>query len=183
MSCLTAKDLWDTLADMFSQRKNFDRIYNLYKQFFTLSRGEKSVTQYFIQMRGLLQDIQNFHPLDSDVSVTRRQRNQVNVTRFLDGLGSEFDSVRAQILAAGEDNLTLEDVYNKVLNAESTCLSSLRSSSENNSALKSAATFNSHNYFSKSKGSNDKGKGKGNGRKGDRKCMHCGRNNHDSKRC
>ncbi|XP_068642156.1 uncharacterized protein [Aristolochia californica] len=114
LSCNTAKAMWTTLASILSQESNLSSIYELYMKFFNMKRGGRSVTDYFTEMRGVLQEINTFHPFTMNVEDIRKKENQIQVARFLDGLGHEYDAIRTQLLV-NEDVTTLEQAFNRVL--------------------------------------------------------------------
>ena len=58
----TAKEVWKKLQTMFSQGKDL-RIYQLQKDLASSSQGELSMSDYFISLSILWDEIQNYEPL------------------------------------------------------------------------------------------------------------------------
>ncbi|XP_068657988.1 uncharacterized protein [Aristolochia californica] len=117
LTCSTVKAMWTTLAFILSHEINLSRIYELYVKFFNMKHGSRSVTDYFTEIRGLQQEISTFHPFTMNVEDIRKKENQIQVARFLDGLGLKYDAIRARLLV-NEDVTTLEQVFNKALQVE-----------------------------------------------------------------
>ncbi|XP_068657974.1 uncharacterized protein [Aristolochia californica] len=112
LSCNTVKAMWTTLAFILSHEINLSRIYELYVKFFNMKHGGRSMTNYFTDIRGLQQEISTFHPFTTNVEDIRKKKNQIQVARFLDGLGLKYDAIRAQLLV-NEDVTTLSKPLTK----------------------------------------------------------------------
>jgi hypothetical protein len=100
-SCIylsTTKDIWDHLSHMYSGVGNITRIYNVCKQYFGLEQGAQSVDEYYNQVVAICKERNLYQPLSIDLQKMEKQRQDVDVVRFLLGLRLEFESVRAQIL-------------------------------------------------------------------------------------
>ena len=106
----TAKQVWNRLVGMYSGVNNLRRTYDLHHQFFSLSIGSGSLEDYYSKFRGTCEELRVYEPISSDPQVMERQREHLEVARFLYGLSSFYDPVRSQIL--GERELpSLDEVF------------------------------------------------------------------------
>ncbi|XP_074337191.1 uncharacterized protein LOC141674381 [Apium graveolens] len=104
----TTKQIWDDLAARYSQN-NVPRLFNLRKDLASLTQGTKSITAYFTQFRGLIDELQNLAPIPKCVCVTsncacsvtvklEQYERQIHLSQFLMGLNDTFTSTRGHIL-------------------------------------------------------------------------------------
>ena len=83
------------------------------KQYFGLEQGVKSMDEYYIQVVAICKERNLHQPLSTDLRKMKKQRQDVDVVRFLLDLKPEFESVRAQIL--GGSNLpSLPEVFSRI---------------------------------------------------------------------
>jgi hypothetical protein len=118
-SCIylpTAKDIWDHLSHIYSGSGNITRIYEVCKQYFGLEQGAQTVDEYYNQVVAICKEWDMYQPLSTDLKKMDKQRQDVDVVRFLLGLKPEYESVRAQIL--GGSNLpSLPEVFSRIQRA------------------------------------------------------------------
>ena len=53
----TAKDVWDAIRETYSDAKNASQIFEIKTQLWQMKQGERKVTEYYIEMVGLWQDL------------------------------------------------------------------------------------------------------------------------------
>ena len=51
-----AKKIWDTLKQTYRYEKNISRVFEIYKQIFTLRMEDRSVQDHFTTLRALLDE-------------------------------------------------------------------------------------------------------------------------------
>ena len=83
-------------------------------EFYHLKQDGRSVTDYFASLKRVYEELNVIQPLSTDLEVMRKQREQMVVLRFLAGLTSKFDAVKAQILG-GAELPTLAETYARVM--------------------------------------------------------------------
>lgn len=118
-SCIylpTAKDIWDHLSHMYSGTGNITRIYEVCKQYFGLEQGAQPVDKYYNQVVAICKERDMYQPLSTDLQKMGKQRQDVDVVRFLLGLKLEYESVRAQILGSS-DLPSLPEVFSRIQRA------------------------------------------------------------------
>lgn len=53
----TAKEIWDTLREIYANEKNISRVFELYEQLFILRMGDMSVPEYCSTLRGISDEL------------------------------------------------------------------------------------------------------------------------------
>ncbi|XP_077223441.1 uncharacterized protein LOC143857053 [Tasmannia lanceolata] len=90
----TSRAVWLRAETLYSGTNNLTRICDVYTDFFTVKRGERSVSEYYSDFVGLFEQLDIYHPPSTYLAVLAKQKNELRVTHFLDGLGREFLSLR-----------------------------------------------------------------------------------------
>lgn len=104
----TAKQIWDDLAVRYSQN-NVPRLFNQRKDLASLIQGTKSITAYFTQYRGLMDELENLSPIPKCVCVNsncacqlsaklNQYEQRIKLSQFLMGLNDQFTTTRCHIL-------------------------------------------------------------------------------------
>jgi transposase InsO family protein len=98
----TAKDLWEGVAEMYSDLDNQSQIYELTLQLGEIRQADDSVTKYFNCLKRIWQDLDLFNVYEwKSTEDCKHYKKMVDVSRvfkFLAGLNIEFDEVRGRIL-------------------------------------------------------------------------------------
>ncbi|XP_073117115.1 uncharacterized protein [Elaeis guineensis] len=135
----TAQEVWETVAQMFSQKQNSAQAFEIRSQLRQLRQGDLSITEYATELKRLWSEAdhyRNFAPQCSiDVDGFQKYLEEERVQDFLYGLNPEYESVRVQLLA--RDILpSLGQVFSTVLSEETW----RRVTSDSNSSIRSALT-------------------------------------------
>ncbi|XP_030551316.2 uncharacterized protein LOC115755880 [Rhodamnia argentea] len=97
-----AKELWDSVNQMYSDLGNQFQIYELKLQLSEIRQGDDTVTKYFNVLRRLWQDLDLFNNYEWRSVEDFQHRKEVTeadrIFKFLAGLRNEFDEVRGRIL-------------------------------------------------------------------------------------
>ncbi|EOY21969.1 Integrase, catalytic region, putative [Theobroma cacao] len=118
-------DIWNTLKQSFAQPDD-SRVCNLQYTLGNVTQGTRSVDSYFIELKGIWEELRNYRPLPHCVcgkyspECFRRYSDQYQkdmVFRFLNGLNDFFSAVRSQIILM-DPIPSLDKVYNLVLREE-----------------------------------------------------------------
>ncbi|XP_052477253.1 uncharacterized protein LOC128032616 [Gossypium raimondii] len=121
-----SSDIWVDLRERFSQG-DLCRISDLQKEIYAFKQDDKTVTDYFTELKILWDELLQFRPLPScscptpcscgAVATARSYHNQDYVIRFLKGLNDSFSAVRSQILLM--DPLpSINKAFSKVIQQE-----------------------------------------------------------------
>ncbi|XP_057983248.1 uncharacterized protein LOC131168072 [Malania oleifera] len=98
----TAKEVWEAVHETYSDGKSYSQIFDLKTRLWQMRQGERGVTEYFMEMSHLWQELDLSIDEERECSgdSTRHQRRLKNerVFEFLAGLNRELDDVRGQIL-------------------------------------------------------------------------------------
>ncbi|XP_059647309.1 uncharacterized protein LOC132293728 [Cornus florida] len=183
----TAKEIWDRLQQLYSGTGNITRVYELCKQYFNLEQGNYSIEEYYSKVVGVWEELNLYQPITVDVRSMQQQRGDFNVVRFLTGLSSAYESLRAQIM--GSPTLpSFAEVFSRLQRA--TLASDTSNLNTGQSGERSALVVSKgeHNAYRggrggrSTRGGRDSRGGRGCGRES-RKCPHCGLSNHTMNFC
>lgn len=94
------KSYWECLQDVYFGLENVTPLYDVCKQYFGLEQGNQSLTKYYSQIMHVLQERNMYQSLTTGITRMEMQRQDMDVVRFLSGLKSEYELVRAQILCS-----------------------------------------------------------------------------------
>ena len=134
--CRTVKELMNYLAFLYSGKGNITRIYDVCKAFYRADKGDRSLTNYFMEFKKTYEKLNMLLPFSTDITVQQTQREKMVVMSFLAGLPSEFEIAKSQILS-GSEIFSLQDAFSRVLRIES--------SSNIQSTLPNSALVSHHN--------------------------------------
>ncbi|XP_071912963.1 uncharacterized protein [Coffea arabica] len=180
--CETTKEVWNYVRLLYCS--NLSRMYDVSLEYFQLQQDNKTVTEYFADLKRVSEELNVIMPLSSDITVMQRQREQMLVLKFLAGLKPEFEPIKSQILA-GEQLPSFAEVYAWVLRSAS------KDNAQGDGALindKSALVANNGrieqlNFGRGSRGGRSRGGRGDHGGRGTRECTHCGLKNHTRDTC
>ena len=71
MFLTTAKKIWDTLKVMYGNEKNLSRVFELYECLFELKQRDKSVPEFYGELKGFIDELKMHQPVDTDVTILR----------------------------------------------------------------------------------------------------------------
>ncbi|XP_041025357.1 uncharacterized protein LOC121265750 [Juglans microcarpa x Juglans regia] len=116
----SAKEMWSDLHERFSQG-NGPRIFQLQKSIASFAQDDLSVSAYFTQMKGLWDELMNYHHLPvcscGGLRSLMSMHQQDYVMRFLMGLNDSYSHIRGQILLI-EPLPPINKVFSLVLQEE-----------------------------------------------------------------
>ena len=111
--CDTAKELWDTLKNVYGNFSNLMRIYEVKKALNDLHQEDMEFTKVFGQYRALWAELEMLQPNSIDPSIINERKEQDKVFGLLMTLSSSYTNLIQHLLR--EDKLpTLEDVCAKI---------------------------------------------------------------------
>ncbi|XP_017413157.1 uncharacterized protein LOC108324738 [Vigna angularis] len=172
-----AQKLWEDLRERFSKGDNF-RIYDLLQEVNSIKQGERNITDYFIDLKVLWEELEFLRPIPSCTcnikcschvnKIDTDYRELEYVMCFLKGLGELYTNVRTQILLM-EPLPNINKVFSLILHQErqlsgSSCSDvKIHTDSTHQQQRKSHVLENFHSNTWKLHG-RVRGKGKGKGR-------------------
>lgn len=88
-----AKLVWK--QELFSGLNNLRRTYDLHETFFSLELGNFLLEDYYAKFRGVCEELNICEPISSDIQIMQRQRERLQVARFLSGLPTTYNPIRS----------------------------------------------------------------------------------------
>jgi len=82
----TTKVMWDTLKVMHGNEKNPSRISEIYERLFELKQGNKSVPNFYGELKGLIDELEMHQPAVTDVATLRGYHQDLTMSKFLSNL-------------------------------------------------------------------------------------------------
>ena len=73
---------------MYGYEKNISSVFEIYKQIFTLRMGDSSVQDHFATLQALLDKLDIYQPLTSDVTTMRRYREELAIATYFSSIDS-----------------------------------------------------------------------------------------------
>jgi len=101
----TAKDTWDTLKVMYENEKNPSRMFDIYERLFELKYGDRSVSEFYGELKGLIDELEMYQPFVTDAATLRGVSSGSRMSKFLSGLSPTlWSQIWGQIM--GGDNIS-----------------------------------------------------------------------------
>ena len=60
MFLTTVKDMWNTLKVVYGNEKNPSRVFEIYERLFELKQGDKSVVEFYEELKGLIDELEMY---------------------------------------------------------------------------------------------------------------------------
>ncbi|KAH7837531.1 hypothetical protein Vadar_014893 [Vaccinium darrowii] len=203
--CDTTKQIWDALADCFSQQNNVSRVFELYEKIFTTKQSGKPLFDYYSTLKSLWDQLLQHRPFTSNIKQQQRYSEDFMVASLLIGLDFSLGGFKDQILAS-ETFPTIANSYSRLSRSslgQSSTAPHFVASAPESSALVTSGGFCGTSWGNGRCGSGDRTSGRngtsgrvggsnfhgrscGDGRIGgwgECKCDHCGANNHTEPYC
>ena len=109
-----AKEICDTLKVMYVN-ENPSRVFEIYERLFELKHGDRSVPEFYGELKGLIDELEMHQPSVTDAVTLWRYRQDLAVSKFLSGLSLTLRFlVRDQILG-GDSIPTLNATFSRVM--------------------------------------------------------------------
>ncbi|XP_061351640.1 uncharacterized protein LOC133296630 [Gastrolobium bilobum] len=202
------EDAWNDLKDRFSQADIF-RISDLEDDICKLEQGNRTVAQYFTELKILWDEVDNLIPLPRCICQVqcscggynnmRKIRDRGRVIRFLKGLNNQYEHVSSQIMLI-DPIPVVNKVFSMIIQQErklsgpiqghaanSTRAFSYVSESKNNFNMgRGRSNFNrggNSDNFNRGGNTNNFNRGGNNGRGKGRFCTNCKMTNHTIESC
>ncbi|XP_010247565.1 PREDICTED: uncharacterized protein LOC104590549 [Nelumbo nucifera] len=117
----TAKEIWDSMKETYSQPLNVARAYELKCEVKNLKQRERPVSVYFATLKSLWHEIDHLETIEwesqKDAATYIKLIETNRVFEFLAGLNSDFDITRQQLLT--RESVILSQTYSLVHSEES----------------------------------------------------------------
>jgi len=96
-----ALDIWNDLKAHYSQG-DLSRIFYLQMEASSLNQGGLSITDYFIKLRVILNELDNFKPDHvcscNGFSIITQRKREDQAMQFLHGLNDQYNNIKAHVL-------------------------------------------------------------------------------------
>jgi len=102
----TVKEICEAICDTYSMKKNVSRVFEMYEDLFSLRQDDKSLKDYYIHFKGMIDKLNRYHPVTNDIEVIKKQLDELYIFKFLSELSSQLKSLRGHLLA-GEEGFSL----------------------------------------------------------------------------
>ena len=90
MSLKTAKEICDALKEMYSNEHNISRVVDLYEKSFSLRQDGYSLSDYYSELKGTLDELDFYQPHVLDLKVLHQYRDELVVANFISGLDTSL---------------------------------------------------------------------------------------------
>lgn len=98
----TARDIWEAVREMYSDAEDSSQIFEIKTKLWQLKQGERDLTEYYMEMTTLWQELDLCVEEEWDCSKDRtrykKQLENERVYEFLAGLNRELDDMHGRIL-------------------------------------------------------------------------------------
>ncbi|XP_010496984.1 PREDICTED: uncharacterized protein LOC104774015 [Camelina sativa] len=111
--CETAKELWDTLANVYGNITNLTRVFEVKKAINCLHQEDLEFTKHFGKFRSLWAELEMLRPSTIDPAILNERKEQDKVFGLLLTLNPAFNDLIKHILR-GDKLPTLDDVCAQV---------------------------------------------------------------------
>jgi len=71
---------------MYGNEKNLSRVFKIYERLFELKQGDKSMPEFYSELKSLIDELEMHQPAVTDAATLRRYRQDLTVSKFLSGL-------------------------------------------------------------------------------------------------
>ena len=71
---------------MYGNEKNSSRVFEIYEHLFELKHGDKSVAEFYLELKCLVNEMEMHQPAVTDATTLRGYRQDLAVSKFLSGL-------------------------------------------------------------------------------------------------
>lgn len=113
MFCKTAKEIWDSLSESYSQKQDLAQIYQLDRDSTFMRQNGMPIEEYWSKLRSKWEELDHYQPIPKTIEEMQKLREQRRVFDFLSGLDPENEPQRVQLL--GRSVLpSLQVAYNYV---------------------------------------------------------------------
>ena len=82
----TIKEMWDTLKVMYDNEKNPSRVFEMYERLFELKQEDRSVHEFYGELKGLIDELEMHQPAVTDAAILRGYHQDLAVSKFLSSL-------------------------------------------------------------------------------------------------
>ena len=114
MFLTTTKEMCDTFKVIYGN-KNPSKMFEIYERLFELKQGDRSVTEFYGELKCLIDELEMHQPAVTDAATLRGYRQDLAVSKFLSDLSPTLRSrMRGQILR-GDNILILTATFSRVM--------------------------------------------------------------------
>jgi len=79
------------LKVIYGNEKNPSRVLEIYKRLLELKQEDKSVVEFYEELKGLIDELEMHQPVVTDAATLREYRQNLTVSKFLCGMSLHSD--------------------------------------------------------------------------------------------
>jgi hypothetical protein len=98
LHCITVKELWCFLCDLYGGRSNVNRAYDVIQELFRKKQDGKNMDDHYGEFNCLTEELRQIFPITEDVKQMQNQWNRLIVITYFGTFNSAYSSARPQIL-------------------------------------------------------------------------------------
>ena len=115
--CEFVKELMEYLEFVYFGIGNIPRIFDVSIAFYRTEKQDRSLTKLFMDYKKTYEELNTLLPFSPYVKVQQAQWEKMTVIGFLIALPSEYDYVKAQILASPKIS-SFQETFSRILRTE-----------------------------------------------------------------
>ncbi|CAN6459508.1 unnamed protein product [Victoria cruziana] len=94
----SAKEIWDSLVEIYGGGQNLARVYMLQQEINKASKGARPFHLYLSSLKGMWDEIAQHRPLSSDIEVLWQRNEEDKAFKLLAGLRHDYEHIYSRIL-------------------------------------------------------------------------------------
>ncbi|CAN6459804.1 unnamed protein product [Victoria cruziana] len=94
----SAKEIWEAAAEIYGEKENLARIYQLQQEISKTVKGDRLFHVYLTQLKAMWDELQQYRPISSELEIVKKRLEEDRIFKVLAGLRSEFESVISSVL-------------------------------------------------------------------------------------
>jgi len=134
LHCLTVKELWAFLADLYGGRSDVNRAYDVIQELFRKKQDGKHMDDHYGEFNRLAEELRQIFPITGDIKQMQNQWNRLMVLTYLGTLDPAYSSARPQIMGSSAVS-SLAETYHFLKNVISAPPPAHSTDSQDHSAL------------------------------------------------
>ena len=109
------RSLWQTLETMYVNQMIIDRVVEIFKTLLTLKQGDLSLQAHFGRLQALIQEVDLYQPLTTDLVTLKRYRTELYTGIYLSGLRPSITSQFRGSLLSGDHVPNIITIFSAAL--------------------------------------------------------------------
>ncbi|KAF7140817.1 hypothetical protein RHSIM_Rhsim06G0127400 [Rhododendron simsii] len=94
----SAKELWESVRDLYGHQNNAARIYQLQQNINNCKQGDRSFVEYLGELKSMWDELGLYRPPTTNLATLQQRAEQDKVFQLLAHIKPDFENLRGQIL-------------------------------------------------------------------------------------